>query len=154
MSDSLRPHGLQPIRLLCPWDSPGKLPCSRQRIFPTQGLNLQLLNVSYIRRWVLYHQCHLVWCLKDFKLWYINFREAVSGYTDGNASSNEVIFLRSSVMSSLWKYALKQPLQMVLLPTTENLCPLELIQLFLFLGVGDSECKKDHIYISQYLLMT
>ena len=24
MSDSLQPHGLQPTRLLCPWDSPGK----------------------------------------------------------------------------------------------------------------------------------
>ena len=24
MSDSLRPHGLQPTRLLCPWNSPGK----------------------------------------------------------------------------------------------------------------------------------
>ena len=24
MSDSLRPHGLQPARLLRPWDSPGK----------------------------------------------------------------------------------------------------------------------------------
>ena len=24
MSDSVRPHGLQPARLLCPWDSPGK----------------------------------------------------------------------------------------------------------------------------------
>ena len=24
MSDSARPHGLQPTRLLCPWDSPGK----------------------------------------------------------------------------------------------------------------------------------
>ena len=24
MSDSVRPHGLQPSRLLCPWDSPGK----------------------------------------------------------------------------------------------------------------------------------
>ena len=24
MSDSLRPHGLQPARLFCPWDSPGK----------------------------------------------------------------------------------------------------------------------------------
>ena len=24
MSDSVRPHGLQPTRLLCPWDSPGK----------------------------------------------------------------------------------------------------------------------------------
>ena len=24
MSDSVRPHGRQPTRLLCPWDSPGK----------------------------------------------------------------------------------------------------------------------------------
>ena len=24
VSDSARPHGLQPTRLLCPWDSPGK----------------------------------------------------------------------------------------------------------------------------------
>ena len=24
MSDSLRPHGPQPARRLCPWDSPGK----------------------------------------------------------------------------------------------------------------------------------
>ena len=24
VSDSVRPHGLQPTRLLCPWDSPGK----------------------------------------------------------------------------------------------------------------------------------
>ena len=24
MSDSVRPYGLQPTRLLCPWDSPGK----------------------------------------------------------------------------------------------------------------------------------
>ena len=24
MSDSLRPHGLQPTRLLCPWDFPGE----------------------------------------------------------------------------------------------------------------------------------
>ena len=24
MSDSLRPHGLQPARLLCPWGTPGK----------------------------------------------------------------------------------------------------------------------------------
>ena len=24
MSDSSRPHGLQPTRLLCPWDFPGK----------------------------------------------------------------------------------------------------------------------------------
>ena len=41
---TLRPHGLQPARLLCPWDSPGKntgVGCHAllQGIFPTQGSN-------------------------------------------------------------------------------------------------------------------
>ena len=41
---TLQPHGLSPIRLLCPWDSPGKntgVGCHAllQGIFPTQGLN-------------------------------------------------------------------------------------------------------------------
>ena len=47
MSDSLRPHGLQPTRLLSLWDFPGKstgVGCHfiLQRIFPTQGWNLGL----------------------------------------------------------------------------------------------------------------
>ena len=49
MPDSLRPHGLQPARLLCPWDSPGKNTgvgshSLLQRIFPTQGSNPVLLH--------------------------------------------------------------------------------------------------------------
>ena len=49
MSESLRPHGLQPARLLCPWDFPGKntgVGCHSflQGIFPTQELNLHLLH--------------------------------------------------------------------------------------------------------------
>ena len=48
VSDSLWPYGLQPARLLCPWDSPGKntgVGCHAlfQRIFLTQRLNLHLL---------------------------------------------------------------------------------------------------------------
>ena len=48
MSNSLQPYGLQPIRLLSPWDSPGKNTgegCHTllQRIFPTQGWNPNLL---------------------------------------------------------------------------------------------------------------
>ena len=44
MSNSLRPRGLQPARLLCPWDFPGKntgVGCHflLQEIFLTQGLN-------------------------------------------------------------------------------------------------------------------
>ena len=53
VSDSLRPHRLQPARLLCPWDSPGKntgVDCHNilQRIFPTQGLNPGLLHCRQI----------------------------------------------------------------------------------------------------------
>ena len=49
MSDSVRPHGLQPARLFYPWDSPGKNTGVRchalhQWIFPTQGSNLGLLH--------------------------------------------------------------------------------------------------------------
>ena len=48
VSNSLRPHGLQPARLLCPWDFPGKktgVGCHflLQGIFPTQVSNLSLL---------------------------------------------------------------------------------------------------------------
>ena len=55
--DSLRPHGLQPIRLFCPWDLPGKdtgVGCHLllQGIFPTQGSNLHLLHCGQIiYRW-------------------------------------------------------------------------------------------------------
>ena len=49
MPDSVRPHGLQPTRLLCPWDSPGKntgVGCHflLNGIFLTQGLNPRLLH--------------------------------------------------------------------------------------------------------------
>ena len=51
MSDSLWPHGLQPTRLFCPWDSPGKntgvgIYSLLWGIFPNQGLNLHLLHCS------------------------------------------------------------------------------------------------------------
>ena len=53
VSNSLRPCGLQPARLLCPWDSPGKntgVGCHAllQGIFPTQGSNLGLLQCRQI----------------------------------------------------------------------------------------------------------
>ena len=52
VSDSLRPHGLQPTRLLCPWDSPGKhtgMACHflLQGMFLTQGSNLCLLCILH-----------------------------------------------------------------------------------------------------------
>ena len=46
MSNSLQPHGLEPARLLCPWDLPGQntvVGCHflLQGIFLTQGSNLR-----------------------------------------------------------------------------------------------------------------
>ena len=54
--ESLRPHGLQPTRLLSPWDFPGKdtgVGCHfpLQGIFPTQGSNLGLLHCRQILYW-------------------------------------------------------------------------------------------------------
>ena len=51
MSNSLWPHGLQPSRLLCPWDSPGNNTgvghhALLQGIFLTHGSNLCLLTLQ------------------------------------------------------------------------------------------------------------
>ena len=56
VSDPWQSYGLQPARLLCPWDPPGKntgVDCHSllQRIFPTLQLNLGLLCCKQI----LYH---------------------------------------------------------------------------------------------------
>ena len=43
VSNSLQPHGLQPARLLCPWDSPSKntgLPCPPPGDLPNPGIEL------------------------------------------------------------------------------------------------------------------
>ena len=57
MPDSLWPHRLQPTRLLCPWDFPGKdtgVGCRflLQGIFPAQGLNPGLLHCRQILYWL------------------------------------------------------------------------------------------------------
>ena len=59
MSDSLQPHGLQPIRLLYPRDSLGKITgvgshALLQGIFSTQESNPGLLHC----RQILYHLSH------------------------------------------------------------------------------------------------
>ena len=53
MFNSLRPHGLQPTSLLCPWDFPGKdtgvgFQFLLQGILPTQGSNPGLLHCRQI----------------------------------------------------------------------------------------------------------
>ena len=59
MSNSLWSHGLQPTRLLCPWDFPGKntgVGCHflLQGTFSTQGSNLHLLCLLHCWQ-ILYH---------------------------------------------------------------------------------------------------
>ena len=49
MSDFLQPSGLQPAKLLCPWDFPGKATRASccfllQGVLPTQGSSLCLLH--------------------------------------------------------------------------------------------------------------
>ena len=56
MSNSLQSYGLEPTRLLCSWDSPGKntgVGCHAllQGIFPTHGLNLGLLHCRILYHW-------------------------------------------------------------------------------------------------------
>ena len=58
-SDSLQPYRLQPARLLCPWDFPGKntgVGCHflLQGIFPTQGLNPHLSSLLHWQAGVLF----------------------------------------------------------------------------------------------------
>ena len=64
VSDSLKPHRLQPARLLCPWDFSGKntgVGCRflLQGLFLTQGANWHLLCLLHCR-WILYH-----WATKE-----------------------------------------------------------------------------------------
>ena len=71
MFDSSWPHELQPVRLLCPWDSPGKdtgAGCRAllQGIFPTQRLNPYLLRVLH-------------WQACSLQLWHTQFWGAEEG---------------------------------------------------------------------------
>ena len=66
VSNSLQPHGLQPARFLCLWNSPGKNTGVNSHslllgIFPTQGLNPGLLHC----RQSTYHS-HFIGFIQEF----------------------------------------------------------------------------------------
>ena len=83
VSTSVRPNGLQPTRLLSPWDFPGKntgVGCHflLQGIFPTQGSNPGLLHC----RQTLYplgHQGSLKY-LKQTKIYTESYEDPCSQY--------------------------------------------------------------------------
>ena len=76
--NSLQPHGMQPPRLLCSWDSPGKdtrVGCHflLMGIFPTQGWNLSLLCLLRCR-WIFLPtepsgKLHTVWVFPTAVMW-------------------------------------------------------------------------------------
>ena len=77
VSSSLRPRGLQPPRLLCPWDSPGKntgVGCHAllQEIFPSQGLNPGLLHCRQILYCLSYMEAQANIMIEIYN--YINLR--------------------------------------------------------------------------------
>ena len=83
VSNSLRPHGLQPARLLCPWDSPGKNTgvgshALLQGIFLNQRSNPGLLHC----RWILNHLSH---------------QGSPSRYEENNIPSNQSTFILFSI---------------------------------------------------------
>ena len=66
LPNSLQPHGLQPTRLLCPWDFPGKnvgVGCHffLQGIFLAQGWNPGLLHCRQILYQLSYQESVWVW---------------------------------------------------------------------------------------------
>ena len=72
VSESLRSHGLELIRLLSQWDFPGKntaMGCHflLQGMFPTQGSNLQLLCPLHSKQ-ILYSLSHWGWHWTHFIL--------------------------------------------------------------------------------------
>ena len=99
VSDSLRPCGLHPARLLCPWDSPGKntgVGCHflLQGIFPTQGSNLGLLRC----RQTLYPLSHQGSHLLYVCIWkYIEVLACFSPFSFSLSVSSSTFFLKTEV---------------------------------------------------------
>ena len=95
MPNSLQPHGLGPVRLLCPWNSPGKNTevgshSLLQDIFPTQGSNPGL---PYSRQ-ILYHQQRINW-IKPKKIQTPSRK--LQGFTWSNNHPNLGVFLKISL---------------------------------------------------------
>ena len=89
--NSLQLHGLQPTRLLCPWDSLGKkigVSCHvlLQGIFPTQGLNLCLLCLLHCK-WILYQK--LLYYTQEQR---IRFRNTGSEARNVSCSSDMIMW--------------------------------------------------------------
>ena len=131
--DSLRPHGLYPARLLCPWNSPGKntgVVCHflLQGIVPTQELNPSLLHCRQILYQLSYegnpkqmYTAHLLHILLSVMLrirgnqrseW--DMVLAFKIISDSNKDKHLFLFSHSVMSDSLWPHGLQH---------TRLLCP-------------------------------
>ena len=119
MSYSLQPHGLQPTRLLCLYNSPGKnvgVGCHSllQRIFPTQGSNTGLLHCSKFF-YCLTHQAIFFFPKYDIKWLSYNISQDkhqstiqeswICGVVGNNSSSSLCTF------PGYWKFTQTKPMQ-------------------------------------------
>jgi len=99
----LWPHGLQPARLLCPWDFPGKnigVGCHSllQGIFLTQGLNQGLPPC----RQILYHLSHQG-NIHQFKPWKIAHHRPQEGKVGNSSRLTHSWYFYCGVTWSLWR---------------------------------------------------
>ena len=142
MSDSLRPFGLEPARLLCPWNSPGKntgVDChSLQGIFPTQGLKPCLLHC----RQILDHLSHQGSSQEGKK------REAVGWaallVTLGGSVWSIVIFI---FQSEKWKWKSLSSVPLFATPSTVGIIQARILKWVAFPFRGSSQ-RRDKIQVS------
>ena len=101
MSDSLPPRGLQPTRLLCLWDSPGKntgVGCHflLQGIFPTQGQT----QVSHIAG-----RCFNLWATKEA----LTLNDTQIGHWINGYVNMVLLLLRKYNLTHLWNISCTHP---------------------------------------------
>ena len=111
VSDSSRPHGLQPTRLLHPWDFPGKstgVGCHflLQRIFPTQGSNPGLPHYRQTL-YCLSHQGSIYYIVKYNILIILIFNvqkllHQVYSHGEGNGTSLQYSCLENPMDGGAW----------------------------------------------------
>ena len=92
VSDSLRPYGLWPTRLLCPWNFPGKntrVGCHflLQGIFPSQGTNPSLL-------WLLH------WPTDSLSLSHLG--SLTTSFSHGHRRYSEKYIFKKSIETNSW----------------------------------------------------
>ena len=112
MSDSQRPHGLQPSRLLHPWDSPGKstgVGCHcLLRLIANGGLISRLiLSVIWLRHTVLCCLLQWSWMMVEGKKLSVTLHEVEWAIQSG-------FFLFKTLISSLVSYGFISCFKLVL----------------------------------------